>query len=182
MVLKMNFVVIVHLCSDDGLEKVDMKSIKLEPVFVGGGVQDKNGQKASPAKHQKSMTQSRRQESEDNRSSNAISTGQSSSSVLEQGQSPVDDSGVSSASTICSAPICRQFWKAGNYDDGLGSKVTLQSTQLLILMLQLHDHHGLLTSYTCYAIYHKFSGVTFFPACPFELGDKTLCNSHKYVC
>ncbi|KAJ4712371.1 protein MICRORCHIDIA 6 [Melia azedarach] len=52
---------------------------------------------------------------------------QSSNSVLEQGQSPVDDTGISSSLSISPAPLCRQFWKAGNYDNGLGSKVTPQN-------------------------------------------------------
>ncbi|KAJ7945846.1 protein MICRORCHIDIA 6 [Quillaja saponaria] len=30
---------------------------------------------------------------------------------------------------MCPAPICRQFWKAGNYDDGLGARVTLQNAK-----------------------------------------------------
>ncbi|KAJ9178801.1 hypothetical protein P3X46_010653 [Hevea brasiliensis] len=104
-----------------------MKAIKLESDFVGGGLQGKNPQNARLDEHRNSMTQSGRQEFEENRSSTALSTGQSSSSVLEQGQSPVDDTGISFASTICPAPLCRQFWKAGNYDDGLGSKVTFQN-------------------------------------------------------
>ena len=70
------------------------------------------------------------QDSEENLSSNGPSTGHSNSSVLEQGPSPVDDTGISYASSIGVAPLCRQFWKAGNYDDGLGSKVTVQSNPI----------------------------------------------------
>ncbi|GAV58332.1 HATPase_c_3 domain-containing protein [Cephalotus follicularis] len=47
--------------------------------------------------------------------------------MLVHGQSPVDDTGVSSTSSICQAPLRRQFWKSGTYDDGLGSKVPLQN-------------------------------------------------------
>ncbi|XP_020537498.1 protein MICRORCHIDIA 6 isoform X2 [Jatropha curcas] len=114
--------------SDNELEKVDMKAIKLESDFVAVGLAEvgKKVQRVQLAKHLKSSAQFGRQEFEENRSSTALSPGQSSSSVLEQGQSP-DDTGISSASTICPAPLCRQFWKAGNYDDCLGSKVTLQN-------------------------------------------------------
>ncbi|KAJ6888778.1 protein MICRORCHIDIA 6-like isoform X4 [Populus alba x Populus x berolinensis] len=110
-----------------GLEKVDFKAIKLEKGYVGEGVQEENRRKAQQAEVRKSGTQSKRQESEETRSLNALSTGQSNSIVLEQGQPPVDDSGISFASTICPAPLCRQFWKAGNYDDGLNSETTLQN-------------------------------------------------------
>ncbi|KAL9335284.1 hypothetical protein Peur_072465 [Populus x canadensis] len=110
-----------------GLEKVDLKAIKLEKGYVGEGVQEENRRKAQQAEVRKSGTQSKRQESEETRSLNALSTGQSNSIVLEDGQPPVDDSGISFASTICPAPLCRQFWKAGNYDDGLNSETTLQN-------------------------------------------------------
>ncbi|CAK9137579.1 unnamed protein product [Ilex paraguariensis] len=68
-----------------------------------------------------------KQESEENRSSSALSTGQSDISVLDQEQSPIDDTSLCSTSPICAAPVCRQFWKAGNYSDGLASKSTIQN-------------------------------------------------------
>lgn len=126
-----------HLCSDNGPGMVDMKTVKLESDLVGSGLQGENHQNAQLAEFRNSIiAQSGRQEFEENRCSTALSNGQSASSVLEQGQSPVDDTGISSASTICPAPLCRQFWKAGNYDDGLGSKVTFQSTYQFICMVQ----------------------------------------------
>ncbi|XP_065875300.1 protein MICRORCHIDIA 6-like [Euphorbia lathyris] len=42
-------------------------------------------------------------------------------------EAPVDDTGVSFATTICPAPLCRQFWKAGNYTDTFASKATVQN-------------------------------------------------------
>uniref|UniRef100_A0A2P2K6Q7 MORC family CW-type zinc finger protein 3 isoform X2 n=1 Tax=Rhizophora mucronata TaxID=61149 RepID=A0A2P2K6Q7_RHIMU len=104
-----------------------MKAIKLDPDFAGCGELGRDFQKAQMAKHQKSMSLTTRQDSEENRNSNDLSNGRSSSSVLEQGQPPMDDAGVSSGSTICSAPLSRQFWMAGQYDDGLVSKMTQQS-------------------------------------------------------
>ncbi|EOA39860.1 hypothetical protein CARUB_v10008534mg [Capsella rubella] len=59
------------------------------------------------------------QDSEENRGSIG---GQSSTSVVDQVRSPADDAGVTSSSTICPAPVCRQFWKAGTYTDELSSK------------------------------------------------------------
>ncbi|KAJ6761428.1 ZINC FINGER CW-TYPE COILED-COIL DOMAIN PROTEIN 3 [Salix koriyanagi] len=110
-----------------GLEKVDLKAIKLETEYVGEGVQEENRRKAQQAEVRKSGTQFKRQKTEENRSLIALTTGQSNSIVLERGKSPLDDSSISFASTICPAPLCRQFWKAGNYDDGLNSKTTLQN-------------------------------------------------------
>ncbi|KAK4568660.1 hypothetical protein RGQ29_004169 [Quercus rubra] len=117
---------IVDLSSDDESEDLNVKAVKMEPGIVGGRVQQKEI-KPQLVKHQTSKTQYRRQESEENRSSNALSTGQSNSSILDQGQSPLDDTSLSSSSPICPAPLCRQFWKAGSYDDGLGSKVSIQN-------------------------------------------------------
>ncbi|KAL3642336.1 hypothetical protein CASFOL_013151 [Castilleja foliolosa] len=42
-------------------------------------------------------------------------------------QTPIDDSSFCSTSSIRPAPICRQFWKAGNYDDRLSLKPTSQN-------------------------------------------------------
>lgn len=123
----MSSIDIVDLCSDDEDGQVDEISIKLEPDCVGGTTQRKYYYKDDPAEHWQSKSQPRKQDSEEKKSSIALSTGQSSNSVLEQGQSPVDDTGISSSSSICPAPLCRQFWKAGNYEDGLGSKATLQN-------------------------------------------------------
>ncbi|XP_030938070.1 protein MICRORCHIDIA 6 [Quercus lobata] len=122
----MSTIDIVDLSSDDESEDLNVKAVKLEPGIVGGRVQQKEI-KPQLVKHQTSKTQYRRQESEENRSSNALSTGQSNSSILDQGQSPIDDTSLSSSSPICPAPLCRQFWKAGSYDDGLGSKVSIQN-------------------------------------------------------
>ncbi|KAF8114347.1 hypothetical protein N665_0039s0109 [Sinapis alba] len=59
------------------------------------------------------------QDSEENRGSIGA---QSSTSVVDQVRTPPEDAGVTSSSTICPAPVCRQFWKAGSYTDELSSK------------------------------------------------------------
>ncbi|XP_073261065.1 protein MICRORCHIDIA 6 isoform X2 [Populus alba] len=102
-----------------------MKATELDKD-VGDGVQGNNCHRGQLAQHQKSVNHSRRQESKENKSSNALSSGQSNSNVLEQGRSPVDESGTYSEFIKFPAPPCRQFWKAGDYDDGLSSKLTLQ--------------------------------------------------------
>lgn len=62
-------------------------------------------------------TQQKQNHTEENRSSSGIS-------VLDQEQSPVDDANLCSTSPICAAPLCRQFWKAGAYNDDLTPKST----------------------------------------------------------
>lgn len=127
IVFKMSFPDIVDLCSDDEHVEVDVKPVKLEPNIIEREIQLFKCHEILQAQYQLSKTHCRTQESEENRDSNALSTAQSSTSILDQGQSPMDDTSLSSTSPICPAPLCRQFWKAGNYDDELGSKVTLQS-------------------------------------------------------
>ncbi|PRQ57647.1 putative histidine kinase-like ATPase domain-containing protein [Rosa chinensis] len=125
----MTLIDVVDLSSDDELGEVDVKPVKLELDVVG---RHKEKCKAQPVKNKLSKTQRTIQDSEENRSSNALSTGHSSSSILDQGQSPVDNTSIPSASPKCPAPLCRQFWKAGNYNDGIRSKATFQSILLYI--------------------------------------------------
>ncbi|WRX17980.1 Morc [Theobroma cacao] len=140
----MNCVEIVDLSSDDELGEVDVKPVKLEPgTVVGSTTKQKNNHRFQPVELVKYKTQPGKQASEENKSSNnALSTGQSSTSFLEQGQSPGDDTGVSSTSAVSPAPVCRQFWKAGSYEGGLGSKVTLQNSKnyLHVHPLFLHSN------------------------------------------
>ncbi|KAJ8572885.1 hypothetical protein K7X08_009396 [Anisodus acutangulus] len=56
----------------------------------------------------------------------SAATEQSGTTVLDQDQSPIDDSSLCSTSQICSAPLSRQFWKAGNYEEGRATKSTLK--------------------------------------------------------
>jgi hypothetical protein len=128
-VLEMSFIDIVDLSSDDECGHLDAKAVKLELGIAGGTIQQKENE-AQLVKCQKSKTQCRGQESEESRSSNSLNNGKSSSRILDRGQSPLDDTRLPSTSPMCPAPLCRQFWKAGNYDDGLGSKVSLQSILL----------------------------------------------------
>ncbi|CAI0547389.1 unnamed protein product [Linum tenue] len=121
---------------------VSMKAVKLEPDLLRDGSGATNNQAVEQVQLQKYTIQSRKQDSEENRSSTTLNTAQSCSSVLEQGQSPVDDTGISSTSTLCPAPLCRQFWKAGNYSDAQGSKVNLQNgkTYLHVHPMFLHSN------------------------------------------
>ncbi|GMI84560.1 Microrchidia 6, DEFECTIVE IN MERISTEM SILENCING 11 [Hibiscus trionum] len=134
----MNGIEIVDLSSDDELGEVGVK-----PCTVGSTIKPQNNHSVHSVKLLNSKTQTRKQAPEENQSSNnALRTGQSSTNVLEQCVSPGDDTGVCSTSAVSPAPICRQFWKAGNYEGGLGSKVTLpnNTNYLHVHPLFLHSN------------------------------------------
>ncbi|KAF8399736.1 hypothetical protein HHK36_015607 [Tetracentron sinense] len=116
----------VDLCSDDEIGEADEEAVKREADLDPGMFWQKECYRAKQVLHRKSKT-STGQESEENRSSNALSTVQSSSSILDQGSSPIDVSTLSSASPGRSVTLCQQFWKAGNYDVVQGSKAGLQN-------------------------------------------------------
>ncbi|KAK4270770.1 hypothetical protein QN277_019542 [Acacia crassicarpa] len=97
---------IIDLSSDDECDVV-LKAAKLESDFAVHGEEDSEGNMNSSGPTQ--------------------GTGHGGSSVLEQGLSPVDNLYPSYTSPIAAEPLCRQFWKSGNYDDGLGSKVPVQN-------------------------------------------------------
>ncbi|KAI8016871.1 Protein MICRORCHIDIA 6 [Camellia lanceoleosa] len=94
-------------------------------------MQQKVYQKADLAQHQKSKGHSTRQEPGQNGSSYILSCNQSSTSIMDQQLSPTNDAIFSSTLPQSSIPICRQFWKAGNYEDGLAFKPTLKNGSYL---------------------------------------------------
>ncbi|CAI8597639.1 unnamed protein product [Vicia faba] len=93
---------IVDLSSDDESEKAVPIAVKLEPGYVTAAERERvSGDRRLVKCH-------------------------SYSSVLEQGPSPIDDTGISYASSVCAAPLSRQFWKAGSYDDRQGSQMSVK--------------------------------------------------------
>lgn len=157
----MTFIDIVDLSSGDELVEFDVKPAKLKSNLVGSIMQQEENNKARLSTSQTSTTKCGRQEFDENRSPNAWSTGHSSSSMLDQAHSPVDDIGLSSSSPICQAPICRQFWKAGNYDGGLSSKVTLQSIVLSMLVMYLRCSYWILCEFVIYVVGSFFISLIF---------------------
>ncbi|CAM8909000.1 unnamed protein product [Rhodiola kirilowii] len=105
---------IVDLTSDDEHAEVSIKAVKSER----GLIEILSGQLLA-IKKEKYLKQ--------NESSTPFAAGQSKDSVLEQSPSPVDVTSLASSSARCPAPICRQFWKAGNYSDGVSPNTTLQN-------------------------------------------------------
>ncbi|GMH31455.1 hypothetical protein Nepgr_033298 [Nepenthes gracilis] len=116
----------IFLISDEEMRVYNGKSVKLEPDFDGSKIHP-DIRSESELSHLGKVALGRRgEESEENRSSNAFSTGQSGISMLDQAQSLIDDTSPS-AFPLSPAPLCRQFWKAGNYDDALASKTRIQN-------------------------------------------------------
>lgn len=100
-----------------------MKAVKLEQDFIGRSIRQNQNPETDLVSHG-------RPETEKSRGLTILETQNSRPSVLDQERSPIDDSSFCSTSSICPAPICRQFWRAGNYDDRLNSKPTCQSNLL----------------------------------------------------
>lgn len=107
-----------------------MKAVKLEQDFIGRSIRQNQNPETDLVSHEESNSFCRRPETEKSRGLTILETQNSRPSVLDQERSPIDDSSFCSTSSICPAPICRQFWRAGNYDDRLNSKPTCQSNLL----------------------------------------------------
>lgn len=120
-----------NLNSNHDLGELGVKAVKLEKVFAGTPLQRNENTKLDLICRQESDSLIRRNATDYNKRSSTISNAPSSgTNVLDQQQLQIDDSRFCSTSSISPAPICRQFWKAGNYDDGLNSKPTFQSISL----------------------------------------------------
>ncbi|KAK1373201.1 Protein MICRORCHIDIA like [Heracleum sosnowskyi] len=68
-----------------------------------------------------------RPDSREDRTSSTLSSGQSGTSVLDHEKSPFDDTSICSTSPVSYAPLCRQFWKANKYDEGVAQKSNLRN-------------------------------------------------------
>ncbi|MED6112898.1 hypothetical protein PIB30_065989 [Stylosanthes scabra] len=118
---------IIDLSSDDESEKVIPTAVKPEPDLVLDVNQEKLTRKDQLGNRNGSRIRSIRQDSDKNIFSNSPRTGQVANRELAPA---VDDSDISYASPICAEPLTRQFWKAGNYNDGPASKkVTIQNAK-----------------------------------------------------
>ncbi|KAL8457872.1 hypothetical protein ACS0TY_035659 [Phlomoides rotata] len=108
-----------NLNSNHDLGELGAKDVKLEQDFAGTVLQQNENPKLDLVSREESDSLIRR-----NRMLNAPNSG---ANVLDQEQLQIDDSRFCSTSSISPAPICRQFWKAGNYDDRLNPKPIFQN-------------------------------------------------------
>ncbi|KAK7265670.1 hypothetical protein RJT34_33293 [Clitoria ternatea] len=120
---EMEAVEIVDLTSDDEGEKVGSEAV----------MSVKQEYEEVVAKYQSCQSHSNKQVSEENISSGVLST-HSYSDVLEQSLLPDDDTGLS----LSPPPICRNFWKAGNYDHEFGSEVNVPSSYRSLINKLIH--------------------------------------------
>ncbi|XP_051139500.1 protein MICRORCHIDIA 6 [Andrographis paniculata] len=109
-----------NLSSNHGLQELGTKAVKLEQHFVRGSQQNVYPQiYFSRSEESKSLSRGHCIEENMSASLNVPNIG---ASVANRGGPSVDNSTLCSTSSISPAPICRQFWKAGNYNDRLISK------------------------------------------------------------
>lgn len=106
---------ISELFSGNVRANVDANGVKLESNLLNVSSQLK----------QPHTVVSRGRRSEENWSS-------SGTPFLDQQQS-ADDANLCSTSPVCDAPIIRQFWKAGVYNNELTSKATNQCIYLILM-------------------------------------------------
>ncbi|CAN1774650.1 Protein MICRORCHIDIA 6 [Linum perenne] len=103
-----------------------MRAVIYEPVRLES--QGQFSQRVEQIYQHEYKTQSGRQEPEETIRPDTLNTVHTGSSRLEQEQSPLDDTNICSTTALRSTPVCRQFWKAGNYyGDTHCSKATLQN-------------------------------------------------------
>lgn len=115
----------MNLNSNHSLGELGTKAAKLEQDIIGRSLQENEYPKSDLIRREESISNSRRAETEYNRRLTIINAPNSvSGSPCPQ----IDDESFCSTSSISPAPLCRQFWKAGNYDDKLISKPIRQST------------------------------------------------------
>lgn len=116
-----------NLNRNHDLGELGVKAVKLEQDFIGTALQQNEYPKLDIICREESNSLIRRNAIDCNRRSTILNAPNSGANALDQEQLQIDDSSFCSTSSISPAPICRQFWKAGNYDDSLNSKPTFQS-------------------------------------------------------
>ncbi|KAK7291623.1 hypothetical protein RIF29_06919 [Crotalaria pallida] len=140
--IKMGEIEVVDLSSDEEGGQVGPKAFKGGSVSGSFAKRQNETRRDQLAKYHIFQSHSNRQDYEENTSSNGPSTCHSYSDILEPGLLPADDTGLSHPSQNCAAPLCRMFWKAGDYDNGLDSQVRVQNGEnyLHVHPLFLHSN------------------------------------------
>ncbi|KAL5723868.1 hypothetical protein ACHQM5_007210 [Ranunculus cassubicifolius] len=134
----MSFPEVIDLSSDDesgeanlnvvkqepanGIREAEVIAVKQEPGLNSSNIRQKSFNTEDLSQRQTSTSHSTWQESP----ANGPNTLQSNSGVLGQMRS---SNGSAFGPKLPPAPLCRQFWKAGSYDDAQASKSQVQSGQ-----------------------------------------------------
>lgn len=125
---KRNDMDMVEVCWDYGPGEVDTGLVKLEPNSVRK-THEQIEHLPDANLHIKCNADGKTQCHDVNKSPSVSSTGQSGTCIVDQEKSQVDDTSPCSMSPISATPVCRQFWKAGVYNEELtpASKTTAGS-------------------------------------------------------
>ncbi|KAL6493511.1 Protein MICRORCHIDIA 6 [Orobanche gracilis] len=108
-----------NLHGNHGLGELGVKAVKLEQDISGRPLQQNDDSKLKLTSHEESNLLNGR--------STILKTPNNGARFLDQERPSIGDPSYCSTSSICPAPICRQFWKAGNYDDRLSIKPTYRN-------------------------------------------------------
>ncbi|WRX20107.1 Morc [Theobroma cacao] len=122
--LNMSILNVVDVSCDNVTKETNAEGGRKGLGSVFGPPQIIDNDQVGRGRDRNSNLQSMIQEEEENRDVEACRTGNSNSSVPYQGGSTVNESCLSSSpAASCVIPICRQFWRSGNYEVGDRSKL-----------------------------------------------------------
>ncbi|EOY02468.1 Histidine kinase-, DNA gyrase B-, and HSP90-like ATPase family protein [Theobroma cacao] len=122
--LNMSILNVVDVSCDNVTKETNAEGGRKGLGSVFGPPQIIDNDQVGRGRDRNSNLQSMIQEEEENRDVEACRTGNSNSSVPYQGGSTVNESCLSSSpAASCVIPICRQFWRSGNYAVGDRSKL-----------------------------------------------------------
>ncbi|KAL6493512.1 Protein MICRORCHIDIA 6 [Orobanche gracilis] len=115
-----------NIISNRSLGDFGVRAVKLAQDLIGNFLQQNEYAAFGLTSHEEPNAFITLHETQKSGRSTIIGTPNSGASVSERKQSPIDETSFCSTSALCPPPICRQFWKAGNYDDSFNSKPTCQ--------------------------------------------------------
>ncbi|KAL6583783.1 Protein MICRORCHIDIA 6 [Orobanche minor] len=115
-----------NIISNRSLGEFGVRAVKLAQDLIGNFLQQNEYAAFGLTSHEEPNALVTLHETQKSGRSTITETPNSGASVSELEQSPIDETSFCSTSSLCPPPICRHFWKAGNYDDSFNSKPTCQ--------------------------------------------------------
>ncbi|XP_073036103.1 protein MICRORCHIDIA 6-like [Primulina eburnea] len=117
----------INLTSNHSLGEVGANADKFEHNWERRYLQQNEHPEFDLTSSQESNLNLRSHAYEGSRRSSVVNSTHGGASAWNQEQGTNDDTKLCSISSICLTPLCRQFWKAGNYDDRLTSEPSCQN-------------------------------------------------------
>ena len=121
----------IHLSSDSETEDATGKNVVKRPHSCLETVV-RNCLKSRKKACQKFRRHPARYELEDEICPNLLSSAENNVCYTNQGSAQVAETRPCQLSSSWAAPICRQFWKAGNYGNEQQAKTTMRSTSTIL--------------------------------------------------